>query len=172
MNHLNIYQLRDEIEQLVNAIVDAEIEGDTEKLKTLHAELEALHEVRSAKHESYVHVIKNAENTAVGCKVEADLFTKRASALKNLAKRLKETLLDDLIEYGEQSTTTEKFKIARQNNAQPTLHIRVDAEELPDTYQILVVEADKDALKTALAAGVKVEGVALEVGEHVRIRAK
>ena len=115
MNHLNIFELRAEIGRIVDDIVDAELAGDTDKVNALYAELDQLYDARSTKREGYVHIIKNALNTAKGCKSEADFFDKRATALNNLAKRLKETLHDDLVHHDEESVTAGKYKIARQN---------------------------------------------------------
>ena len=172
MRHLNIFELRAEIEQIIDEIVDAELAGDTSEVDALYAELDQLYDARSAKHEGYVHVIKNTLNAAQGCKAEADFFSKRANALINLAKRLKDTLHDDLREHGEESVTAGKFKIARQKNSQPTVNVRVPVTDLPTEYQNVTIEADKTALKLAIKTGEEIDGVDLEFGEHVRIRTK
>ena len=172
MKHLTIFDLRAEIEQIIDEIVDAEIAGDTDEVDALHAELDKLYDARSTKHEGYVHVIKNSLNAAKGCKAEADFFAKRATALNNLAKRLKDTLKDDLIEHDEKSVTAGKFRIARQKNSQPTVNVRIPTEELPSDYQHVTIEADKAALKQAITHGTEIDGVEIETGEHIRIRAK
>ena len=172
MKHLTIFELQAEIEQLIDEIVDAELVGDKDAVEVLHAELDTLYESRSIKHEGYVHVIKNSLNTAKGCKAEADFFAKRANALNNLAKRLKDTLKADLIEHDEKSVKAGKYRIARQKNSQPTVNVLIDAEDLPSEFQSVTVDADKAALKQAITHGTEVDGVDLEYGEHVRIRAK
>ena len=172
MRNLTIFQLRAEIGEIIDDIIDAEIAGDTDEVDALHAELDKLYDARTTKHEGYVHVIKNALNTAKGCKAEADFFDKRATALNNLAKRLKDTLKDDLIAHDEKSVTAGKFRIARQKNSQPTVNVFIDAEDLPADYQNVTIEADKTALKQAIKNGAEIDGVEIETGEHVRIRAK
>ena len=172
MKNLTIFQLQAEIGEIIDDIIDAEIAGDTDAVEALLAKLDTLYESRSIKHEGYVHVIKNSLNTAKGCKAEADFFAKRATALNNLAKRLKDTLKGDLIEHDEKSVTAGKFRIARQKNSQPTVNVLIDAENLPTDYQNVTIEADKAALKQAITNGADIDGVDMEYGEHVRIRAK
>ena len=170
MKNLTIFELTAEIEQIIDEIVDAEIAGDKDELDALHAELDKLYDARTTKHEGYVHVIKNTLHAAQGCKAEADFFAKRATALNNLAKRLKDTLKDDLIEHDEKSTTAGKYRIARQKNSQPTVHVRIPDEDLPAEYQNVTIEADKPALRQAIDSGEEIDGVDMEYGEHIRIR--
>lgn len=171
MKHLTLFELTDAITDLVDDIVDAELTGDVDEQQALFDELDSLYDARTEKHEGYVHVIKNAEAAAAACKAEAEAFKKRATALGNLASRLKETLQADLEQHGEKSTTAGRFKIARQNG-QPRVIVRIDASELPDDYQRRTIEPDKTALKDALKSGEVVDGVELEPTEHIRIRVK
>ena len=172
MKNLTIFQLQAEIGEIIDDIVDAEIAGDTDAVDALLAKLDTLYESRSIKHEGYVHVIKNSLNTAKGCKAEADFFAKRATALNNLAKRLKGNLLDDLVHHGEVSVKAGKYKISRQKNSQPSVYVRIPDADLPPEYQSVTIEADKKALRTAIENGEEIDGVDMETGEHVRIRAK
>ena len=172
MKNLTIFQLQAEIGEIIDDIIDAELAGDTDAVEALLAKLDTLYESRSIKHEGYVHVIKNSLNTAKGCKAEADFFAKRATALNNLAKRLKDTLKEDLIHHDEESAKAGKYRIARQKNSQPTVNVHIPDEDLPSEYQNVTVEADKPALRKAIDGGEEIDGVDLEYGEHVRIRAK
>lgn len=165
-----LFELTDEINVIVTDIIDAEIEGDEDEVQALIEELDDLHEKRGRKHEAYVHVIKNALASAKPCRAEAEAFTKRARALENLAKRLKKILLDDLREHDEESINAGIFKIARQANAQTSVIISVDAEELPEKFQLLKPEPNKDAIRVALLAGEEIDGAALGDAEHIRIR--
>ena len=172
MRNLTIFQLQAEIGEIIDDIVDAEIAGDTDAVDALIAKLDQLYDARTTKYEGYVHVIKNALNTAKGCKAEADFFAKRATALNNLAKRLKNNLHDDLVHHDEESVKAGKYRIARQKNSQPTVNVRIPDADLPAAYQKVTVEADKTALKQAIENGEEIDGVDLETGEHIRIRAK
>ena len=171
MKHLTLFQLTDTITALVDDIVDAQIAGDEEELNALFDELATLYGARSEKHEAYVHVIKNAEATAKACRAEAAAFTARGKALENLSHRLKDTLLSDLHQHGEERTTAGNFRLARQNG-QPRVVVGIPPEELPTDYQRVTIEADKTALSDALKHGEQVDGVALEETEHLRIRVR
>ena len=113
---------------------------------------------RSEKHEGYIHIIRNAQ-------AEAQALRTRASALTKLAKQLRGTFLDDMIQHGEKQTNAGKFRLSRQNRARVVLHI--DAGDLPEEYWRIT--ADKNALRRALSGGEVIEGVELEPTEHVRI---
>ena len=171
-NPFTLFELSDEIKEIIGDIIDAEIAGDKDEVQALLEELDGLHEARESKHEGYVHVIKNSLITGEACKTEAKAFDVRGSALLNLAKRLKERLLFDLQQHGEETVPAGIFKIARQSNSQPSLILDIEAEDLPSDYQKLTIEVDTDALKQALKAGEKIDGAKLEKGEHVRIRVK
>ena len=170
MKHLTLFELTDAIGDIVDDIVDAILTGDTEAVESLFDELDSLYEAREAKHEGYIHVIKNAEAAAEACYKEANAFYARNKALKGLATRLKDTLLADLHQHGETRTTAGKFKIARQKNSQPSVILNIASEALPTEYQRISIEANKEALKDALKNGREIDGVSLETGEHLRIR--
>lgn len=172
MKHLTLFQLTADIADLIDDIIEAMICGDTQLVDALMETLASLYDARDAKHEGYVHVIKNAEAAAEACYKEANAFYARNKALKGLATRLKDTLMADLHQHGENSTTAGKFKIARQKNSQPSVILNIDAEALPTEFQRLTIEADKTALKDALENGTEIDGVSLETGEHLRIRIK
>ena len=169
MSKLNLFELTAAIVDIVDDIVDADMHD--EPTADLYDTLSALYVSRTAKVEGYVHVIKNAEAAAIACKAEAEAFAKRAKALENLSRSLKETLRLDLTAHDEKSVEAGAFKVARQNG-QPRVVVRIEASELPAEYQRVKVEADRTALKSALTGGEDVDGVELEATEHVRIRVK
>ena len=167
-----LFEISGKAKAIISDIIDAEIAGDADEVNALVEELDDIYGAREAKHEGYVHVIKNALTAAEGHKAEADAFAARARALNNLAKRLKERLVDDLQSHDESVVNAGIFKIARQRNSQPSVVLDVDAEDLPEAYQKVTVEADKDALKYAINAGEVIDGVNVVTGEHIRIRVK
>ena len=171
-NPFTLFELRDEIKTIIGDIIEAEIAGDKDEVDALHAELDGLYDARESKHEGYVYVIKNSLSGAENHQAVSDDFAKRARALKNLAKRLKDRLLEDMKLNGEEAVPAGIFKIARQTNSVPSLILDIDAEDLPGEFQIITVDADNDALRQALKAGEKIEGAKLEKGEHVRIKVR
>ena len=167
-----LFDITHEIKAILRDIEDADIAGDADEVEALHAELEALYDTRDSKHEGYVHVIKNSVASAEGHQAVSDEFGARARALTNLAKRLKERLLDDMEQHDESVVNAGIFKIARQRNSQPSVVLSVEADELPEAYQSVEIKADKDALKEAINAGEEITGVNLKTGEHIRIRVR
>ena len=151
MNTFRPFEITDTLEVIRRDIIDAQIAGDDDEIQALMEKLDALYSERSEKHEDYIHVIKNAEM--------------EAKALNTLAKLLRGTLLDDMIQHGEKQNNVGKFRLSRRNGARVVLHI--DAGELPEAYRRIT--ADTTALRRALSGGEVIEGVELEPTEHVRI---
>ena len=158
MNTFTPFEITDTLEVIRRDIIDAQIAGDEDEIQALMEKLDALYSERSEKHEDYIHVIRNAE-------MEAKALRTRASALTKLAKQLRGTFLDDMIQHGEKQNNVGKFRLSRRNGARVVLHI--DAGDLPEAYQRIT--ADKTALRRALSGGEVIEGVELEPTEHVRI---
>ena len=151
MNTFTPFEITDTLEVIRRDIIDAQIAGDEDEIQALMEKLDALYSERSAKHEDYIHVIRNAEM--------------EAKALNTLAKLLRGTLLDDMIQHGEKQNNVGTFRLSRRNGARVVLHI--DAGDLPEEYRRIT--ADRNALRRALRGGEVIEGVELEPTEHVRI---
>lgn len=105
-------------------------------------------------------------------KEEAQHFTERARACENRAKYTKGLVEFCLNSLGIEKTTAGIFKVAMQKNGgKRPININVDATMLPEEYQKTIVEADKEAIRTALENGY--DGNLFEYGEQgrsVRIR--
>ena len=151
MNTFTPFEITDTLEVIRRDIIDAQIAGDEDEIQALMEKLDALYSERSEKHEDYIHVIRNAEM--------------EAKALNTLAKLLRGTLLDDMIQHGEKQNNVGTFRLSRRNGARVILHI--DAGDLPEAYRRIT--ADRNALRRALSGGEVIEGVEIEPTEHVRI---
>ena len=151
MNTFTPFEITDTLEVIRRDIIDAQIAGDEDEIQALMEKLDALYSERSEKHEDYIHVIRNAEM--------------EAKALNTLAKLLRGTLLDDMIQHEEKQNNVGKFRLSRRNGARVVLHI--DAGDLPEAYRRIT--ADRNALRRALSGGEVIEGVEIEPTEHVRI---
>ena len=95
MNTFRPFEITDTLEVIRRDIIDAQIAGDDDEIQALMEKLDALYSERNEKHEDYIHVIKNAEM--------------EAKALNTLAKLLRGTLLDDMIQHGEKQNNVGKF---------------------------------------------------------------
>ena len=159
MNTFTHVEPTDTIEAIIHDIIDAQIVGNEDEIQALMEKLNTLYSERSEKHEDYIHVIRNAQ-------AEAKALRTRASALTNLAKQLRGTLLDDMVQHGEKQTNAGKFRLRRQNGP-PRVVLHIDAVDLPEEYQRIT--ADKNALSRVLRNGEAIEGVELEPTEHIKI---
>ena len=165
-----LFEITGEIKVIIREITEAQAEKDYDLVETLTEELLGLMDKHEDKYERYVHVIKNSLNSDAGNKEIADVFQAKATALNNLAKRLKDTILQDMKEHNLSKVDAGIFTIRTQKNSIPTLTVSVDAEELDERFQI--IEPNKDELRFAICNGEEIEGVTLEKGVHIRIGPK
>lgn len=115
-------------------------------------------------------VIKRLAGDAVTAKEEAQRLAQLAKVRENGADRLKGRVLEYMQRNGKKKIDTPTFVFRVQKNGQAPLDIMVPPEQLPKEFQRVTVEADKVALRTALAAGKSIPGVVLmDAGEHLRI---
>jgi len=63
------------------------------------------------------------------------------------------------------------YTIRIVKNEIPTVIVDIPAEQLPERFQRVVqrVESNKIELRSAIINGEEVEGVTLELGEHIKI---
>lgn len=164
----SLYELSEEIREVLQAIMDSTDESEVEELLQ---DLDGWHASRDKKLEGYGHVIRNSESTAKSLREEAKAFTTRAAQLETLSRRLKARAQQDMESHGETTVSAGRFTLRRQ--ASPArVEVSVPVESLPCAFHHVTVKADKTALKIALEAGVPVEGAELIRGEHLRIRLK
>lgn len=166
---MTLYEINAEIREKCDAITAVGVESA--EAEQLFAELESLYTTREAKHEGYVHVIRNAEARAEALRGEAQAFLGRAHAARKLAERLKQQLLVAMQQQGEDVLDAGLFRVRRQVST-PAVDIHVEPEALPMEFQKVNVSVDKVALRKALQSGRPAAGAELVRGEHVRIRFK
>ena len=165
-----LFDISTEMKLIIREITEAQADKNLDLVSELTDELLNIMDQHEDKYEAYVHVIKNSLNGAAGNKEIADIFGAKATALNNLAKRLKETLVQDLKQHGLTKADAGIFTIRTQKNSIPTLDVKVSAEELPERFH--TIEVNKEELRFALANGEKIEGATLETGVHLRIGPK
>jgi hypothetical protein len=116
-------------------------------------------------------VLKRLAGDAVTAKEEAQRLAQLAKVRENGVDRLRGRVLDYMQRQDKKRIDTPLFVFRRQRNPQPGLDIMVAPESLPEKYRRVTVEADRVAIRTALVAGVAIEGVVLtEAGEHLRVQ--
>ena len=115
-------------------------------------------------------VCKLAEGRAATCKAEAEAYTAAARASQNTAGRVKQ-LAYALVEAAEAAGESLPGARLQPNGGKPALRFvdGFDAASLPFELQRVVVEADSDAIRAAIARGVLVPGVDVApAGRHLR----
>ena len=167
--HMNkqrtLYEINFEIGMIVEDILHCD---DYTEQTDLLEQLDNLEMERDEKRSNYVHVIRNAEAAARELQMEAKAFQLRASKHSNLAARLKDRLLADLQQHGEQATTAGNWKIRRQASPHKVA-VLCQPDEVPEEFQKRTVTVDKRLLLEALKRGEDIEGVELTRDEHLRI---
>lgn len=115
-------------------------------------------------------VIKRLIGDAATAKEEAQRLAQLAKVRENGAERLKARVLEYMQRRGTKRIDTPLYIFRVQRNGQAPLDISIPADELPKEFQRVSVEADKVALRNAIAAGESIPGVVLmDAGEHLRI---
>lgn len=115
-------------------------------------------------------VCKLAEGRAAMCKAEAAAYAAAARASENTAGRVKQ-LAFALVEAAELAGESLPGARLQPNGGKPALRFvdGFDAATLPFELQRVVVEADGDAIRAAIARGVLVPGVDVAPqGRHLR----
>ena len=166
MKNWTLYRLTRRVLRVLDKIVDAFIEeGPLDTDDPLYQELDALYSTRNRKLQGYVRIIKSAKPLADAYRAEAELFSKRARAIENIAKRLQHNLIYDMQIHGEETVVAGNFKIAIRTSE--SVKLLVPAEDLPAEFQNVTVSADKMGIKRALKAGDEIDGVEIQKGQYV-----
>ena len=165
--HDTFFNIKGEIRSIVGAITEAQVERDSELVSELTDELIALIDKHEDKYELYAHVIKNSINGEQKRREIAYPSNAEALALKNLAELLKQRLKDDMKQRNLKEVEAGIYTIRIEEDDIRTVIVNIPAEQLPERFQS--VEPDKIKLRSAIIDGEEVEGVTLELGEHIKI---
>ncbi len=112
-------------------------------------------------------IIKQLEADAKAVAEEKDRLAKRSTALKNNAKRVRESLVMFMQASGQSRIKTVLFSLSTR--ATQKLNISEDAV-IPQAYIKVKTETDTAALKDAITKGVVIDGVTLDTNYSLTIR--
>jgi hypothetical protein len=116
------------------------------------------------------HVVKNLEAQAKVVREEAQNLAKRAGAMENRAKWLKEYVRKEMHKLDKPKVRTRLFTVSIQKNSQPSVDSQ-DLNKVPDEYVRIERSLDKRAIIDHLKeTGETVKGCTVTHGEHLRIR--
>lgn len=164
---MNLYQLKENYNNLVQVLENAEDDNLKEMVETA---LNDVNDSINAKAENVVYFIKNLESDAAAIKEEE----KRLSEMRKRKEKQIENLKGYLFDFTK-ATEGEKIKggIFTVSIKKNPASVVVDSlEDIPMDYLRVktVTEADKTALKKALKNGEIIDGVHLEQKEVINIK--
>ena len=133
--------------------------------------LEGLQGELDDKVSQWARCIKNLEGERDAIKAEGDRLTKRARSIDNEVKHMKDTLLMYLKAAGVSKAGDAVIKASIvKNGGQAPLEIDLIPVDLPEDFQKITIDADKEAIRAALEGGQQLEWARIgERGEHIKI---
>ena len=134
--------------------------------------LEGLQGELDDKVSQWARCIKNLEGERDAIKAEGDRLTKRAKSIDNEVKHMKDTLLMYLKAAGVSKAGDAVIKASIvKNGGQAPLEIDLIPVDLPEDFQKITIDADKEAIRAALEGGQQLEWARIgERGEHINIK--
>ena len=158
-----IFDVTSEIKRVTLEITEALQQSDDELVEELFDDLIDLINSHENKYEAVAYTIIYSRDLA-------EEYQAKAKAYRYLAKRLKERLYDRMKQQGLKEFDTGIFRLWINKNPFPTVIVDIPAEELPKAFHN--IRPDKVKLREALSKGEKIEGVTLELNEHLKITVK
>ena len=169
MKGLSLYEFNERCRELVAEIETATADENDELIAELEATLAELTPASDKKRESYVHVIQSSQGHAAALREEASRLTSRARQMETLANRLTDALHQDLVENGEVQAQAGLFQL-KIADSPPRVVLSVPAESLPESYRRVTYAANMLEIRSALKAGIEIDGAELEQRTHLRIK--
>ena len=161
-----LYEIVGELQDFINTnegLEDEQAYKDT---------LEALQGELDDKVSQWARCIKNMEAERNAVKEEADRLAKRAKTIDNQVTHMKDTLLMFLKTAGRDKAGDAVIKASIvKNGGQAPLEIDLIPIDLPEDFQKITIDADKEAIRAALEGGQQLEWARIgERGEHINIK--
>ena len=148
MDRMSLYEITDDMEQLMAMLDDPDCEYSDECLRDTFEGLEGM---LDDKVNVYCKLIKMYTTHAKDLKEEKDRFAKRQAAAEKSAQRLKSILVQCLSRLGKEKHKTGMFTIYGFNFKKLSKYSTAD---VPDIYKVekTSMQVDENAIKAALDA--------------------
>lgn len=163
---MSLYEITEEMRLVQAAFERCSGEGDScdpEGQDAMLQHIDALAEAFDAKADSYAALIRDAEARSEARKAEATRMLALSAADALLADRLRDALMQAMERTGRKKVHTQRFALtlARKGGKAPI--VVEDPDLLPEEFKVprMTMTVDKEAIRTALEAGVAVPGAAL-----------
>jgi hypothetical protein len=157
---MTIYEITDELSALTAQIMEADGEVD----EATNARFDELLGERDRKADAYIALVKNHEAEATAYMAEAKRLTTRAQTAGLVASRLKDRLKTSMALLGEDEIKGRLGTVRLQRSVSKSIEVLVEVDDLPKRFQRVKTEADKLALKVALA---EMDGDAVRFAKEV-----
>lgn len=160
---MNLYELTNEAVLLMDALNDEDAD-DSEASQDLAEVIERL----NVKLDGCLRVLKNLEADAKNFKEEKERLAAREKTLNNRVKRLKDYVLQCMIQLEKRKLHVDVFDITVCKTKSVNI---VDEEQIPERYlEIPPVKIMKSEISEDLKAGITVPGAELVENPYLRIR--
>jgi hypothetical protein len=160
---MKLYAISDTYQQAIGRALETE-----EDAEALTRELSTIMDSFAVKAEAVLGYVRNVEADANAYKAEADRMATHFKALQSKIDRLKEYLAHEMrrCNLTELHAGPNELKFVKNPWS---VELDLPADELPEKYRRVKVEADKAALATDLKTGIEVCGARLVQTERLRI---
>lgn len=161
-----LYEIEDRYRAALDLLYDDSLPEDVaiDTIESVEAEMEV-------KAEAYAAIIGNLEHLAEGIREQEKRQAERRKALENKADRLRQRLLDAMVNGGIPKFDTPRFRISVRSN--PENVVIDDEDAIPNDYKREVparYEPDKALMKAALKDGYVIPGAHIERSQRVDIK--
>ena len=161
---MKLYELTDEFRRLEEMADSIESSEDADAFSKLWQEIEVAFEVKA---EKTACVIRNLESEADAIKEEEKRLASRRKALESSSGKLRDYVETHMTMNGLPKIQGKLFTLAIQKNP---ASLKLNTEELPDSWWVIKREPDNARVKEALKAGEVIHGAWLENGQSLRIK--
>jgi len=159
---VSLYQITAEMQSLLDAF-DAHGAESPEAEAAIREHAAAIAEAFDAKADSYAALIRTCEVRAEAREAEAKRMLKLAGSDGNLAARLRDALLTAMQATGRTKVQTSRFSLSVVANGGKVPMFIEDESALPAEFVVprMVTTIDREAIRSALEAGIPVAGARL-----------
>lgn len=164
---MNLYQIRQEIEQILES--GFAIDEETGEVLADESDLEALSIAEDEKLENCLCYIKNLKAEVEALKSEEGALSKRRKAKEAKAERLKNYVAGHMKMSGKKKFEAARCKASLTTSRSVEIDDTVFFDCAPGEYIRIKKEADKPAIKAAIASGIEIAGATITEKEGLRI---
>ena len=168
----SLFNISDDLEKL-NELLD-DCGDDAQQQELINSWLEQLGDERDCKLDEYAALITEMLTRAQVRKTEAKRMMELATADENRAKILKDRLKWFFETHGLKTLETDRYKLQIQRNGGKAPLILKDSlspNELPESFQKVIIEPNITAIREALEAGKYLDFAQLgDRGTSIRIK--